>query len=101
MTKQELQQRIKNDMDYHMEEFGLSMAEAFDITADNYILGYIAAKVSEEDLMALMEEMGYSVDIKKLKEEKMKREARKAYRKELQAKKSAEKVAKKAQKEVI
>ena len=94
MTKTELQTRIFDDMQWHIEETGISVSEAYDIVADNYILTYIASEMAEEDLLAFMNEMGFNVDIEKLREEKEKRAKRKAYRKELQARKKAQKEAK-------
>ncbi len=98
MTKAEIQQRIKDDIDWHIEETGISIAEAYDIVADNYILHYIASLMTEEDLKALLDEMGFSVDIEKLRKERDKRAKRKAYRKELQARKRAKREAEKSAK---
>ena len=101
MTREERQQLIKDDMEYHMEEFNLSEEEAQDVVADNYILGYLASRISEEDLLGLMEAMGYSIEIEKLREERQKRAKLKAYRKELRARHKKERETMKAKKEVI
>ena len=62
MTKQELQQTIKQDIEYHMDEFSLSYEEAREEAKNNYVLNYVGSKMSEEDFLALMEEMGYVVE---------------------------------------
>ena len=62
MTKQELQQTINSDIEYHMDEFNLSYEEAKEEAKNNYVLNYVYSNISEEDFLALIKEMGYVVE---------------------------------------
>lgn len=62
MTKQELQQTINSDIEYHMDEFSLSYEEAKEEAKNNYVLNYVYSNISEEDFLALIKEMGYVVE---------------------------------------
>ena len=73
MTKEEIKEYVENDIQYHMDEFGLEREEVEGVVMDNIILRYIDNKISKEDMLQCADYLKYDLNLDIIENKKNKK----------------------------
>ena len=80
MTKKEMKQKVENMIVDQMNESGLTEEEVIETTMLSFVYQYFNGEIEEEEMLYILNELGYECDLPLLKQEKEKRIAKLAKR---------------------
>ena len=73
MTREEIKNYIEEAFEWHMAESGMEREEVYETVVMNAVYAYYNDHIELEDLMGMMEELEFELDVERVKEIKVER----------------------------
>lgn len=80
MENNKTNQKIRDMLEFQMDESGLTEEEVIETTMLSFVYQYFNGEIEEEEMLYILNELGYECDLPLLKQEKEKRIAKLAKR---------------------